>query len=106
MLRAIQQWRSGSENFIRDFAEVVQLLLDAGEDPNRYNPIRCHSHSTPLHQAALAGHDKVVRLLVERGSRMDLKEVVWHATPADWAKHEGRTEIEECLRAQGGSRQH
>src|SRR5262249_6513876 len=33
-------------------AEIVRLLLDAGEDPNRYNLVGTHSHSTPLHQAA------------------------------------------------------
>ncbi len=79
--------------------EIVRLLLDAGEDPNRYNPVGGHSHTTPLHQAAGAGHDEVVRLLVERGARLDLKDVLWHATPADWAKHAGRTEIEAYLRS-------
>ena len=49
--------------------EIVRLLLDAGEDPDRYNPADSHAHTTPLHQAALAGHDAVVRLLVERGAR-------------------------------------
>ncbi|HEX4169460.1 MAG TPA: ankyrin repeat domain-containing protein, partial [Bryobacteraceae bacterium] len=48
-------------------AEIVYMLLDAGEDPNRYNPPGTHAHSTPLHQAALAGHEAIVRLLVERG---------------------------------------
>jgi hypothetical protein len=80
-------------------AEVVRLLLDAGEDPNRYNPIGGHSHTTPLHQAAGAGHYEVVRLLVERGARLDLKDILWQATPADWARHAGRTEIEAYLRA-------
>ena len=35
--------------------EIVSALLDAGEDPNRYNPTGSHAHSTPLHQAALGG---------------------------------------------------
>jgi hypothetical protein len=78
--------------------EIVRCLLDAGEDPNRYNPVGFHSHSTPIHQAALAGHDKLVRLLVERGTRVDLKDVLWHCTPADWAKHAGKTEVEVYLR--------
>jgi hypothetical protein len=81
-------------------AEIVRLLLDAGEDPNRYNPVGNHSHSTPLHQAALAGHDDVVRLLVERGARLDAKDTMWQGTPAGWARHEGRTDIAEYLRAQ------
>jgi hypothetical protein len=78
--------------------ELVRLLLDAGEDPNRYNPVGGHSHATPLHQAAGAGHDQVVRLLVERGARLDIQDILWHATPADWAKYAGRTELEAYLR--------
>jgi hypothetical protein len=80
-------------------AKIVRLLLDAGEDPNRYNPVGFHSHSTPLHQAAAAGHDAVVRLLVQRGARLDVKDTLWQGTPAGWANHEGRTEIEKYLRA-------
>jgi hypothetical protein len=79
-------------------AEIVQLLLDAGEDPNRYNS--GHSHSTPLHEAAGAGHAAVVRLLVERGARLDLKDVLWHGTPAGWARHVGRIELAEYLERQ------
>ena len=78
--------------------EIVRLLLDAGEDPNRYNPVGGHSHTTPLHQAAGAGYEKLVRLLVERGARLDMKDILWQATPADWARHAGRTEIEAYLR--------
>jgi hypothetical protein len=80
--------------------EIVRLLLDAGEDPNRYNPVGGHSHTTPLHQAALGGYEPVVRLLVERGARLDMKDILWHGTPADWARHVGRAEIEAYLRAQ------
>jgi Ankyrin repeats (3 copies) len=84
--------------------EIARLLLDAGEDPNRYNPAGSHSHSTPLHQAALAGHLDVVRLLVERGAQLNIKDVLWKGTPADWARHEGRTEVENYLRAQEAAR--
>jgi hypothetical protein len=80
--------------------EIVRLLLDAGEDPNRYNPVGGHSHSTPLHQAAASGNEDMVRLLVEHGARLDMKDVLWHATPAGWARHEGRLNVEEYLRAQ------
>jgi Ankyrin repeats (3 copies) len=82
------------------YAEIVRLLLDAGEDPNRYNPVGCHSHSTPLHQAASAGHMEVVRLLVKRGARLDLKDILWHGTPASWARHGGRLEIEAFLHSE------
>ena len=86
-------------------AEIVRLLLDAGEDPNRYNPVGGHSHTTPLHKAAGAGHAEVVRLLVERGARLDLKDLLWQATPADWARHAGKDEIEAYLRAQHTQRE-
>ena len=81
--------------------EIVRLLLDAGEDPSRYNPEGNHSHSTPLHQAALAGHDAVVRLLVERGARLDIKDTIYQGTPLGWAMYAGHTEIEKYLRAHG-----
>jgi hypothetical protein len=80
--------------------EIVRLLLEAGQDPNRYNPPGAQSHSTPLHQAVWAGHESIVRLLVERGARLDIKDVLWHGTPADWAHHAGRTELEAYLRSQ------
>jgi hypothetical protein len=84
--------------------EIVRVLLDTGEDANRYNPVGGHSHATPLHQAAGFGHEAVVRLLVERGARLDLKDVLWHATPSEWAQHEGKSKIEEYLRAAESSR--
>jgi hypothetical protein len=82
-------------------ADLVRTLLDAGEDPDRYNPPGGHAHTTPLHQAAAAGHEAVVRLLMERGARLDLKDVLWHGTPADWAAHEGQPAIERLLRNRG-----
>ncbi|MCI0681563.1 MAG: ankyrin repeat domain-containing protein [Gemmataceae bacterium] len=82
-------------------AEVVRLLLDAGEDPNRYNPDGTHAHATPLHQAALAGHDAVVRMLVERGARLDIKDTIYQSTPLGWAAHAKQTAIEEYLRGRG-----
>ena len=79
--------------------EIVRLLLDAGEDPNRYNPPGGHAHSTPLHQAALMGHEDLVRLLIERGANVNTRDLLWRGTPADWAQHEGRTEVEAFLRS-------
>ena len=78
---------------------VAQLLLDAGVDPSRYNPDGFHSHSTPLHQAVWANHEAVVRLLVERGARLDIRDLVYGGTPLDWAVHGQRTYIAEYLRS-------
>ena len=59
---------------------LVCLLLDSGEDPNRYNPVGTHSHSTPMHQAAFYGHEAVVRLLVKHGAKLDIKDLIYRGT--------------------------
>ena len=79
--------------------EVVRLLIDAGEDPNRYNPDGFHSHSTPLHQAVCAGHGEVVKLLVERGARLDIRDTIYQGTPLGWAIYCEKPAIAEYLRA-------
>jgi ankyrin repeat protein len=87
-------------------AETVRLLLDAGEDPNRYNPEGTHAHSTPLHQAVLTGDEALVRLLVERGARLDIRDTVWQGTPLGWALYGGgkaQAEMAECLRSLGAA---
>ena len=82
-------------------ADIVRLLLDAGEDPSRYNPDGYHSHSTPLHQAVWSNHADVVRLLVERGACLNIQDTVYDGTPLDWAIYGGRTAIAEYLRDRG-----
>jgi ankyrin repeat protein len=84
--------------------EVVRILLDAGEDPNRYNPDGHHSHATPLHQAIWAGNLDTVRLLVERGARLDIRDTIYQGTPLGWAEYAGRTEIADYLRSREGER--
>ena len=66
-IRKSATWHSPSPRSMGT-VEIVRVLLDAGEDPNRFNPVGGHSHSTPLHQAAGNGHLDVVKLLVERGA--------------------------------------
>ena len=83
--------------------EAVRLLLDAGEDPNRYNPDGFHAHSTPLHQAVWADQLEVVKLLVERGARLDLRDTIYGATPFGWATYGEREVIAEYLKSRGAS---
>jgi len=82
-------------------AALVALLLDAGEDPNRFNPKGNHAHSTPLHQAVWAGHEGVVRLLVKRGARLDIHDTIYGGTALGWANYGGRKKIAEYLSARG-----
>jgi hypothetical protein len=81
--------------------EIMRLLLDAGEDPSRYNPPTNHSHSTPLHQAVISGRDAIVRLLVERGARLDIRDTIYDGTPLGWAEYCGQPQIAAYLRSQG-----
>ena len=77
---------------------AVRILAEAGEDLSRYNPVGMHGHSTPLHQAVAGGHLETVRLLVELGARLDIKDTIWQGTPLGWAEHLGKKEIAEYLR--------
>ena len=78
--------------------EALRLLLDLGEDPDRYNPPNAHAHSTPLHQAVAAGEIDAVRLLVERGARLDIRDTTYDATPLGWADYMGKADIAAYLR--------
>lgn len=76
---------------------VVKALIDAGEDPNRFNPPGTHAHSTPLHQAIAAGHLDVVKLLIARQARLDIRDTIHGGTALAWAKHCGKRAIESYL---------
>jgi ankyrin repeat protein len=77
---------------------IVELLVEAGTDIDRFTP-GGHSHATPLHQAALAGHLEIVRYLVEHGARTDIADVLHGGTPLDWARHAGHDDVIEYLAA-------
>jgi peptide-methionine (S)-S-oxide reductase len=62
----------------------------------------CHSHATPLHQAALDGRIDLMELLVAHGARLDTPDKLWRGTPLGWSMHEGRKEAEAWLRARSG----
>ena len=79
------------------YGEIVSLLIDAGEDPNRFNPPGAHAHSTPLHQAICAGHLDVVTLLIEKGARPDIEDKIHRATPLAWAEYCRQPAIVEYL---------
>jgi ankyrin repeat protein len=82
-------------------AEAVRVLLDAGEDPNRFNPPGTHAHTPPIHQAIAAGHLDVVKLLLDRGARLDIKDTIYQGTPLSWAKHCHQPEIAAYLQDVG-----
>lgn len=81
--------------------DVARILLDAGEDPNRFNPEGCHSHATPLHQAIAGGDLDMTKLLVARGARLDTEDTIFRGTPLGWAVYCDKPVIAEYLRAMG-----
>ena len=84
--------------------DAVKVLLDAGEDPNRFNPPGTHAHTPPIHQAVAAGHLNAVKLLVDRGARLDIRDQIYHGTPLAWAIYCEQPRIAEYLRGRGAPR--
>lgn len=79
---------------------IVRMLLEAGVAANGYTPVGGHSHATPLHQAALNGNREIAELLIRAGARTDVRDILYGATPADWAEHAHFTQLASWLRAQ------
>lgn len=73
--------------------DVVALLLDAGVDPNQFNPTGMHSHQTPLHSASFDGDMALVQLLVSHGTRYDIPDTLWNSTAVGWAEHGGQQKV-------------
>ncbi|MGH8701261.1 MAG: ankyrin repeat domain-containing protein, partial [Burkholderiales bacterium] len=58
-----------------------------------------HSHTPPIHQAVAAGHLDVVKLLVDRGARLDIKDSIYRGTPLGWAKYCDQPKIAAFLQS-------
>jgi hypothetical protein len=64
-----------------DVAEVGTVLQRHSEFINRRDELG----ATALHHAAFGGHRAVVRLLVEKGADINIRDSEFGATPAGWA---------------------
>jgi ankyrin repeat protein len=58
------------ERSIKENAEAIRMLLDLGLDPNGANK----EGRTAMMGAALKGRDDVIRMLVDRGARLDQRD--------------------------------
>ena len=58
------------EHSVKDNREAIGMLLDLGFDPNAANA----DGRTPLMGAAMKGRNEVVRLLVDRGAKLETRD--------------------------------
>jgi ankyrin repeat protein len=77
--------------------EAARMCLDAGADTNQLLPV--HRHAMPLHTATLNGDVEMLKLLVARGARLDVRDKLWNGTPLGWAVHNKKAEAEAYLRS-------
>jgi ketosteroid isomerase-like protein len=77
----------------QDSYGAVSLLIQLGFDVN------ARSRTAPLHEAAMRGNLRVIRLLVEHGADPNIHDTGYDATPAGWAEHHGQREAQQMLEA-------
>jgi peptide-methionine (S)-S-oxide reductase len=82
-------------------AEGVNRAISFGAKINEPSQ-HLYSHATPLHHATASGSLATVKMLVERGARMDVRDSVYDGTPLDWAEHLKKEDIVVYLREQVG----
>jgi ankyrin repeat protein len=75
---------------------IVKRLLEAGADPNAFGP---HGYAA-LHAATMSGNLAMIRLLMSKGARLDLKDEEHHSTPLGWAAYFHQKRAVAYLRAQ------
>ena len=70
-------------------ANMVKRLLEMDIDPNGFPRADSgfHSHATPLHQAVSSGVLNCVKLLVEAGAKLNVKDKIYNGTPREWAAY-------------------
>ena len=68
--------------------EAARLAIEAGADVDAFMAV--HSHSTPLHQAAIDEQLDLMALLIAHGARRDIADTLWGCTPLGWARHQGK----------------
>jgi ankyrin repeat protein len=75
-----------------DSLETIRLLLNAGADVN----VTQAGGFTPLHQAAAAGKQDIVQLLLDHGARKDSR-CDQSKLPCDYARERGHAAVAEML---------
>jgi ankyrin repeat protein len=74
---------------------IVKRLLEAGADPNAFGP---QGHP-PLHMASINGKLGIMRLLLARGARLDVRDKEHNGTPLGWAAYRNQKKAVALLKA-------
>ncbi len=80
-------------------AEAVAALLSSGADPDRYNPPGGHSHCTALQSAIAEGHLETVKILVEAGADLSIKDIHHNAPALTWAEYSGHKDVLKYIKS-------
>ena len=67
-------------------ADALRWLIPIGADLNAPSA-GLYSHGTPLHHAVSSGSLEAVKVLVEAGANVNVKDTAWGGTPLGWAQH-------------------
>jgi len=78
-------------------AEAVRRTITYGVDINKPSK-DLYSHATPLHHAVWSGSLDTVKVLVEAGARLDIKDSIHEGTPLGWAEYAEREDIVNYLK--------
>lgn len=76
---------------------VLALLAGLEADLNAYGPEGFHPHATALHQAVDSGSLDAVKVLVEAGADLGIRDRLYEATPLMWAEYLPRPAIAAYL---------
>jgi ankyrin repeat protein len=75
--------------------EAVRLVLDLGFDPNYVDEVAA------LHSAAGRNQQEIVKLLLERGASLSVREPFYDATPLGWVDFFDQAPMREMLLSTG-----
>jgi peptide-methionine (S)-S-oxide reductase len=87
-------------------ADMLALLINDSHDLDisAYAPAGFHAHATPLHHAVGSGSLEAVKVLVQAGADLGLKDKIYDCTPLDWAEYLKRADIVAYLRETSAKR--
>jgi hypothetical protein len=70
-------------------ADMLSFLIGPDLDLNAFpgESSGFHRHATALHQAVFSGSLESVKILVEAGAGLEVRDRVYQGTPLGWAKH-------------------